>query len=316
MKRLYLLAVAIVMASGVYAQWRVSPFVRPQRYHFQAGLRGGTGAWMIDSKMGFPTQLGDMEAIDLGYTYLTTRYFGYHIGLSVSRLSSGCQFNSATRTAMGYIKVSDNQSHSIRPSHFTIETKDISEVYSGWYVEVPLQIELQADHWWCRMGIKGMLPITMQAHYSTGETTVGVGHQIDGTGSHIANPVETFRYDAEEGDYEVTDIAGGKVCHPLYVSLALEGGYRWALAPSQMLYVGVWIDCALNRTACGGSDDVMEFNGTRPQFWHILESSRLSHLRYAAAGIKVSYDMAWGKKVDSFRGKAIGSRGKPRRYRR
>lgn len=308
---------ALALPQMLCAQYYNSPFYKARYNNVTVGFRGGPGGYLIDTKAKAPTSLGYEAGFDIGYTYLASREIGFHIGLSVSRITSGAHFENLSSQTVGNIPLFDQSTTVVRQSHFLLQVPSMQETYTTFYLEMPVQAVFQYQHWWAQVGAKVMLPIMSEAAYDYAETTVGVGTLLDGTGTKLELPVHLYDSPASAGTYEIASLTGGTICYPMYLALDFEGGYRFGFSAEHQLYLGLYASFALNQTSVGG-EEFFSINTDAAMYGaslgepsiegKILTSPLVHHLRLFSAGVKVQYQLGFGRKIGTYRSKPFKSK--------
>lgn len=302
LRYLLLLAALVAVASDATAQW--SAFQRRQTSLFRAQRRSnlsfnhgdGLSALWVATDLSNANSPGFTTHLQVGYTFLWRREAGFYTGLGVRYARSGFAADRVETEAMGYLTAYNNEGSATRSTHYTASIASIDERYSALFLELPLQLTYQQGSFFLDYGFKLMLPFFVRASCRYGETTIGVGRDIDGFGTHVDLPVELRRLPASQNDYTVGSLGGGGFAYPFYVALALNGGYRLAFDRETSLQIGFFVDFALNRTSVGADEGMVDF-GDRATLLPVLQSNLSSVLRYMDCGVSIAYNFSFGKNI-------------------
>lgn len=291
-----LLLLFLAVATTVYAQYgrtelRQRHYMRQQRSsNVSLALGGGVGELVADGRLLDPSYPGATFLVDAAYTYLWDRLSGIRVGLGVTYLHSRLAIEGAETSSTGQIELFDADGTYTRSTHFTAATTAVSEGYDAVYVTLPLHLVLQRNHFFSALGVRLMVPLHVGASYSHGATHIGVGREVDGTGTTLARPVEMLSLEAQEGSYTLP------ATRFVSAAVSVEAGYRYAVDAKKMLTVALYADVALNRSHHGG-DGLAALDGDGYHISHVLESGMVSALRYCAVGVRVTYGFSFGSRI-------------------
>lgn len=271
-------------------------FKMQRRSNFTVEQGNGIANLHINSDLEGVNRLGVTTHLTAGYTYLWTQEMGFHTGLGIVYAGSGFATSKIETQSMGYLTAYNNENETTRSTHYTVSVTSVKESYKAFYLELPIQLTYQQQWFWVNYGFKLLWPLSMKASCTYGETSIGVGYQIDGFGTYIDIPVEIARFSPEKNSYSVSKFVGGKICYPVYIAFAINGGYRLALDNKQSLLFGFYFDIALNRTPVGSDNSLVVF-GDIPALRPILQSNLANSLRYIDFGISITYNYTFGKRI-------------------
>lgn len=301
--RKLLFGIALMLVTPfAHSQQRAHGFAFPLRSNLDIGLRCGTGAVTANASMFNPTVLGTDVGFDLGYTYYFNNNWGVHIGADIVYCRNGYHFEAIESSVLGTIDLYDDGSTITRPSHYTLLTQDVHQNNTSLFAEVPLQISYRHDHLQLNVGLKFIMPLSIAANYQYGTTEVGVGYDIDGTGSHLDIPIPCGTLEPQNGSYSFLENTG--YTFPLLTALSFDAGYRIPLTMHRQLYLGFYVDYSLTHIGLDGEDELVTFNNGEPLFNNIAQTHHLNNWGYAALGIKIQYGFGFGKHASYHRSSA------------
>ena len=267
-------------------------------FTIEAGASGT--AFLFEGNLA-ATRPGLGARLQAGYTIYLDRSFGFHFGLGAGYSNCSMVLSDIRSSSLGTIDAYRDDAGNVqwvnRTAHYTTATPSASETYHSFFAEVPLQLAFRNDHFWLDIGAKVLLPITVDARYDYGETTIGVGRDIDGFGTSVPIPVEVGRLPQSTGSHHVADISGGTLCYPAYLLFSVSGGYRWAIDERKICHIGFYLDVAINRTHAGAEHGLVDVNDQPFHYGSLLRSDNIEALRYVDAGIVFSYHFSFGRKI-------------------
>lgn len=300
MKRLLILTTLLTVILTAHGRYRQTPkdFTDPLRSNMNIGLHCGTGALTANAALGSPTSLGLNTGIDVDYTYLFNNFWGIRFGTDFVFSTSGFHADGVETQTMGEVELYDGSGTTVtRLSHYTFTTPSVNETYTAVLAQVPIQLSFRYKHFFFDVGAKAVIPLGVTASYQYGATEIGVGYDIDGTGSHLEVPIPCGTLEPQKGKYSLSE-AGG-LSFPLWVSLSFDIGYRIPLKLHQLLYIGFNMDYSLNRPTLGGENELITFEYGSPRFNNIASTRHLSQLGYFSFGLKIQYSFTFGRRANN-----------------
>jgi hypothetical protein len=164
------------------------------------------------------------------------------------------------------------------------------------YLTLPVMALYQRDHFFIEAGVRLFVPVTAEAKYEYGSSTLSFGKEVDGMGVTLHAPIEYKTIDAQDGKYEVCGISNG-ASKLITVAAALEVGYRYALSNKNHLMVSFFADFGLNTNMGGEDDGMVKLAYKKLTYNHFVESSAVSSLRYLSVGVRLKYNLTFGNRI-------------------
>lgn len=299
MKRTFLILSLVLIVAIGYGQRKPTSFGTPLRSNITVSLRGGAGALLIDNQIGEPTDWGFNTGVDIGYTFFKDPNWGLHAGVNVVKSTSGFSANQVESETIGTIEVYDGLETYHRTSHLTATTSSVNEEYQLIMLELPVQLAFQYDHVYFNFGLTTILPLSFDAHYSYGPSSLGYGHEIDGIGTNVDTPIPICDIEATSGDYSLLKHKGIK---PVWMSGSIEGGYRFPISKHHLLCLGLYADFSIVKSQPSGDGGLVTMADGMPVFNACASSQHIQALRYVTIGVKAKYIFSFGKKVKAREG--------------
>lgn len=288
------------------AQWRMKPrFSKPRTNNVTFELKGGAGALLIDKSMGKPTKLGYNAGGMVGYTYQYDIKYGIHTGLGFTYLSSGY-------TTPSTVSIYLDESHQIplvnsmgsKQSDYDIRsrTSSVDETYTTLMIEIPVQWAYAYENYWFNAGVRLSLPLSISADYTYGPSVREMIY-MEGSGTDLTNtPIHLFDVPAKTGSYKAYSLSDGL---KVFVNLAIEGGYRIPRGNNGSIYIGLYLDYALNNAGTVVEGQFLEWkldennnhDNDEAVYNGVLRSEAVDTYKNFNAGVKLYYNLAFGKKV-------------------
>lgn len=292
-----LLCVSVAASAQRKVADKAKPKYMGQQYtsNFTATL--GIGGATLAMSDGFRPGIG--ANIGVGYVYHWRYDAGIHTGLGIRYAHSAFESGNIEAVSVGKMTAYNNTSSATRTTHYLSTITTVREDYDALFLDIPLQIIRQKGRFYYEYGFRVVLPLSVTAAYDYGETIVGAGLDIDGFGTYIQHPMEVDRIKPQHEQYTVGTLKGRGMAYPAYLALTVSGGYCLTLKSKQTLHIGVYADIALNRTCVGGTGDLLSLDNDKSRFRPVLQSNLASSLRYASVGIKVDYNLAFGKLIET-----------------
>ena len=273
--------------------------------HIGIGARGGMAGFLIDNHFSDPTDLGFGLGVDLSYAYFFTEHFGLRTGVYFSAIASGMHMDnveSVMSCPASYVGANAD-----KIAEYTTLTPSISENYTAYFFEIPLQLAFRGNHWYTDLGVKFAIPGKMEANYQNAETDIfyhgsysTVDNTFVGTGTE---PIPEKPYCAVNAGYSIFDRhEENNLCKPLFVMAALEAGYRFGCDCGDSWSLGVYVDYAINNIALNNEDkpDLMqaEYGYPHTHFFHTngaLNTNLINSFKLFNCGLKLKYEFGLRK---------------------
>lgn len=280
------------------APYRQMFLLRKQRSsNIDFSFGGGCAQLLADGRFFAPIYPGASFQMNVAYSYLWDKLSGFRIGLGMTYAHNGVGFDKFESESIGNIEFFDNESTVVRSTHFTATTDGMHERYDLAFITLPAYFIFQSGHFYSNVGFQIMLPIISAAHFDYGATTIGIGRQIDGTGTTLRRPIEILSVDEQSGRYTASSFEQGGT-NLMNIAASIAVGYRYAIDAKSIINFVFYANIGLNKNKIDGDDLVYYANGDY-EINNYLHSNSISSLRYMDVGIRISYNMTFGKRISS-----------------
>ncbi|MBQ0016321.1 MAG: hypothetical protein KBT04_05005 [Bacteroidales bacterium] len=292
----FFLLLALLLTTAQAQRRMVKPFTLAREHNITIAAQGGLGMLAVNNTIGAPTTKGFAAAGDVGYTFMFTLNVGLHAGVGFSYTTSGYSNPSLRSVYLDDVRTYDEETDFVGNADIVSTTSNVEETYKTMMVDIPIQMAFVFKRVWCNAGVRLSLPLSVDATYTAGPTSRGIGY-IYNTGVDFPDPIplgDDYRVAATSGSYKV-EPASGK----MLVSLAIEGGYRIPVSLTQELYIGAYIDYSLNRIDSDNTVQYVSYDASHsnPTFHGALQSSATDGYKYCSMGLRLYYSFGFGGKV-------------------
>lgn len=299
MKKFFLTAlVALTMGSMAFAQEEAT-MTRPGS-HITVGARVSAGGLLLHDDISKPTKLGFGMGGDLSYAYFFNNTVGIRTGIYGSLTNSAYVNTNIHSDATCMVTYTGLSTPHI--AEYNADTKNVREDYSSAYVEIPVQLALQGNHWYANLGVKCAVPVRVAGNYRYDATEVFFigSHATDNSSfiGGVSSPVWDATLPQTSGSYSINNFrADNNYVNPFFVMGALEAGYRFGCDCGHSWQIGAFVDFAINSIATPDNADLIySTNGGVHHFTNgVMHTSLVDSFRFVNFGLKLSYDFALRK---------------------
>ena len=284
-----------VAQRGKTPYWQMMMLRKQRSSNIDFSFGGGCAQLIANGKILDPIHPGATIQMNAAYTYLWDRLSGIRLGLGMTYAHNGLNIDINEMESIGSIELFDNASTVVRTTHFTTTTNGIQERYDLLFLTIPAYFVYQSEHFYSNIGLQLMIPLVSSANYDYGNTTIGVGRQIDGTGTTLRRPIEMKNIDGHSGNYKISSFSEGKT-NLMNIAASFAIGYRYALNAKQIINFVFYANIGLNSAKNSGEDFVSYTNGEYEQN-NYLQSNSISTLRYLDIGLRATYNFTFGKRI-------------------
>lgn len=301
MRRFFAILLFVVVALTGLAQ---HPKMPRNRVMFGVGFGGNSFAQ--DWNLFYPSTVGGNLRGSVGYLYYINYNFGLYGGLDFAYAGGGYHADRYTSESQGFIEVSDGVIVMTIPSTFTITTEDVKERYHSLMLAVPVLVHIQTysrSPVFFRGGLKLAVPLTLSATYTYGHSEMGVGGEIDGTGTMLEDIIPRVEHDEVSGVYDA------RLSSPVQVLGSLEAGWMYRKRSRHVHPYGsrlrrnyyifgfsTYLDFSLWETsvASSSSNGLVSYANGSWHFSNCLQSDMVRRMGSVSLGLRFTWDFGFG----------------------
>lgn len=267
--------------------------LRPE-WQVGIGYRAGLGTMLNNGDLGY-IKLNDKtldgpqfrfsNGIDITLTQYTTPHFGFTVGLSYYRQQSGYTRCDLPSVEMGVLPITYQGSTTLMDAEYTYLTSIVDENYQVSFIEVPLMLAARSKYLHADLGFRVAIPIASSASYNYGETSVNVGYDVLGTGTHLDELMVLDTRPGQQGSYDIANDLRN-----IYVMATAGLSYRTIDKYNNVWLMGAYADLNLTKTILT--------NTTSPNFYsdlgggtytNAMHSSFMESFSFLSVGLKLQF---------------------------
>lgn len=266
--------------------------------HIYLGARAGAASFGVNG--GYfvkPNVPGLNVAADLGYAYFFNQHIGVRTGVQLAYSSSRYK-DEIAGTLSG--NLDDANGYML----YKYTQHGINEMYSGKYLEVPLQLALQFSHFYANLGVKYAYALSTSASAKHGKL------DIENVTSYIGNSrANTLDFDPtnplfqpnDRGVYSDARYDENTINHN-WLFASIDFGYRFGCDCGNSWMLGVYGDLGLNPIQFNNAANAeyLTINDNFPlapnaYYRNVLTSNLAEKMNLLNVGVKLQYDFGLRK---------------------
>lgn len=259
------------------------------------GVQGGFGS-LVFGGQGRSTRVGSMYGFSVNYSVYFNEYVGFSTGLHFDRLTCGYYETGVVSPGSGNVLVSDGVTYSNYNASYHLVTDRIDETYTSYFIELPLLVSILHNRWYCNMGLKLALPVSMNVDFTYGESELYLD-EITGTGTVLTDPWHVKTYEGSTGKSDLFDKQRSQLSM-CYMMASIELGCNIAYTSNaSSLSLGAFVDMSLNGAKLSNASNTatMTLNTDVLSYHSAVQTDKVNSVSYYKVGVKLQYNLGVGR---------------------